>query len=433
MTIDKKENNLEEGGDFLVEESLAWIKKIFSAFPAFRDPNYRLYFAGQLVSLIGTWLQMVAQGWLVLEITHSAFWVGAVSALGSLPILVFVLFGGVIVDRFSPKRILYLTNILPMMLAFTLGFLTLFEAITLFEIAILAFLLGLVNALDIPARHTFVAHMMGKRYLASAIALNAATFNGARIIGPSFAGILIALIGIGGTFIVNAVSFLAVIASLLGIYIKAYRREEHHTLHPLLAIKEGLWYAFSRHDLRLLMIATALISIFGWSPLAILPVVIQEVFHEGVRELGYLHSATGVGAVLAAVLVSLASQRMVPKRFIIGGNILLGISLLVFSFAFTIQLGLLLMFFVGFALISQTSVINSTIQHITQDRLRGRVMSIYVLMFRGMSPVGAFTIGYLAQHVGSQSAIRMGALVVLLTSAFLYLNRKHIPANHVPS
>lgn len=406
-----------------------WFRRGLDTFPAFEDRNYRRYFLGQIISLAGSWLQVVAQGWLVFELTHSVFWVGFVSALSSLPVLFFGLFAGVIVDRFDTKKILYLTQILPMIFAGILGALTIFHVVTLFWISLLAFLLGVVNALDVPARQTFVARMMERKRLASAIVLNAAAFNSSRIIGPSLAGVAIALIGVGGTFLINAVSFIAVIFSLMLISVHAAPEEKEHP-HPIIAIKQGLMYTFSRRELRFIMIMVAVGSIFGWSYAAILPVIAADVFHRDAAGLGSLYTAVGLGALAATLLISLFLERAGPRLFIIGGNALLACSLIAFSFVHDFAMGLALMFLTGFALIAQFSVMNSVVQHAIHDSMRGRVMSIYVMMFRGMGPFGALLLGFLGEYYGPQFGMRLMALPVAATAAILVLKR-HILPQHI--
>lgn len=395
------------------------------AFPAFEDRNYRRYFTGQFISLVGSWLQIVAQGWLVFELTHSAFWVGFVAALSSLPILFFGLIAGVMVDRFSTKSILYLTQILPMIFAALLGVLTLSGTITLWQIVTLAFLFGVVNSLEAPARQTFVANMVGRQHLASAIALNAAAFNSSRVLGPSAAGILIALIGTGGTFLINAASFLAVIGSLTQIRVNAAPPRERP--QPIAAVKEGLLYTFSHRDIRLIMAIVPFASIFGWAYAAILPVIASEVFGQNAAGLGYLHTAVGLGALGATLLVSLFISRIGPRPFILGGNALIALSLFAFSFVRSFEVGLGLMFLTGLALISQFSVMNSVVQHSIRDSIRGRAMSIYVTLFRGTMPFGAFMIGYLGDYVGPQWAVRLMALPLFATLAVLIAKRRLIP------
>ena len=404
---------------------LRWFKRGLGAFPAFKERNYRIYFAGQFLSLIGSWLQVVAQGWLVFELTHSAFWVGFVTALSSLPVLFFGLIGGVVVDRFDTKKILYITQVLPMVFAAILGFLTLTGNISLLHISVLAFLLGVVNALDVPARQTFTAKMIERRSLASAIVLNSAAFNGSRIIGPSFAGLSIALIGIGGTFVVNAASFLAVIGSLVLIRADTAPPETHP--HPVAALKEGIRYTLSRRGLRLIMVTVALTSIFGWSYAAILPVIAGAVFHRGAEGLGQLYTAVGVGALCSTLLVSLFLHRLGPRPFMLGGSVLVTLALAAFSFVGRFDAGLGLMFLTGLGLMAQMSVMQTTVQHSINDAVRGRVMSIYVTMFRGMAPFGAFLIGYLGDAASPQWAIRLMALPLGITAAVLIWKRDVLP------
>lgn len=395
------------------------------AFPAFQDRNYRLYFCGQFISLAGSWLQQVAQGWLVFELTHSAFWVGFVTAMSSLPVLFFGVFAGVVVDRFNTKTLLYISQVLPMLFSAILGVLTLLGLATITNISVLALLMGFVNALDVPSRQTFTAKMMDRKHLASAIVLNAAAFNGSRIIGPSIAGICIALIGVGGTFIINAASFIAVIVSLMFIRVDASPPDTH--AHPITALKDGLSYTFSRPDLRLIMFTVACVSIFGWSYIAILPVIAGDIFHEDAAGLGHMYTAIGFGAVTTTILISLYLQRWGPARFIIGGNSAITAILLAFSFVTDFSLGLVLMFLAGLALLAQMSVMNSTVQHSIDGSLRGRVMSIYVTAFRGMSPIGAFLIGWLADILSPQWAIRLMALPLAGVTVLLVMNRRLIP------
>ena len=421
----EREDFVGEPEEIGIDESAGWIRTIQKAFPALEERNFAIYFSGQFVSLIGTWLQTIAQGWLVLQLTHSAFWVGVVSACQSLPVLLFVLFTGVIVDRMSRKKILLVTQSLSLLFALILGLLTISGYISVPAICLLAFLLGTVNALDVPARHTFIAEMMGNKNLASAIALHSAAFNGSRVIGPAVAGLLIALIGTGGTFLVNAASFLAVIASLFLIQLATTRSATHS--HPLDAIREGISYAFSRTTIRMFLIGAGIVSIFGWSYVSILPVEAEQVFHQQATGLGYLYTAAGIGALLGAILVSTYLPRTGPRTFILAGNALLGTSLFLFSFASVYWIGLICMFFLGLAFISEFSVINSTIQNMIQDQIRGRVMSIYVLMWQGMTPFGSFLMGTMAQHFGAPFAIRFGSLFVLGVAFYFFLNRTHIP------
>ncbi len=411
---------------FIAEAFSGWLGKTLRAFPAFEERNYRLYFRGQLVSLIGTWLQTVAQGWLVLELTHSAFWVGTIAALQTLPIFLFVLVGGAMVDRLPKLKVFLATQVAAMLLALILGVLTLAGVVTIWHVAVLAFLLGLVNAFDMPARQAMISIMITKKErLASAIALQAGLFNSSRVLGPAIAGILISFIGVGGTFLINAVSFGAVIASIFSMKIKEQIATSH--LHPIRAVMRGLHYAFAIPSVRLVIIASALTSIFGWSYASLLPIIAGEVFHQGAAELGYLHTATGLGAVLTAIFASLYVSRIGPRYFIIGGNALFAASLLSLSFAPGFGTALVALFFTGLALTAQFSTSNSVIQHSIEDTMRGRVMSIYALSHLGMLPFGNFMMGNLAEYFGTPIAIRIGAITMMSVVLLLFIKRKTLP------
>ena len=408
----------------LKRQKSSWRKKLSATFPALQSRNYKLYFSGQLISLIGTWLQIVAQGWLVLKLTNSAFLIGLIAALSTLPSLVFTLFGGVIVDRFPKRKILLITQSCAMVLALILGVLTLLKIITVWQIGLLAFLLGLVSAVDAPARQAFVPEIVTKDQLPSAIALNSGAFNSARVIGPGIAGILIAITGSGGAFIINGISYIAVIIALLNMRLLTsikYKRQ-----HAVTAIKEGLNYSFTHPVIRTLIILTGISSVFGWSYTTLMPLIAQNKFHLGAAGLGYLYVATGLGALLATVFISVFAKRISPVIFIIGGNMLFAISLLLFSNITGFHIALVLLFFAGFGLICQFSTINTTIQSLVKDEFRGRVMSIYVLMFLGLSPFGNFEVGWLSEKWGTDFAISLGAVIVFTSGLTVYLARNKI-------
>lgn len=404
--------------------SPTWLRRIRDSFPAFRERNFRLYFNGQLISMIGTWLQTVAQGWLVLELTHSAFWVGMIAALNMLPVIFFSLLGGVIVDRLDKRKILLSTQVVSMALAAILGFLAVLHVVNLLEIAILAILLGAVNALDLPARQAFVAEIIRRENLSSAIALNSATFNASRVIGPAIAGWLIALIGTGGAFLVNAASFIAAIISLTLIHFDRKHLAESHP-HPFLAIKAGLHYAFTHSNIRLFLIAASVVSLFGFSYTSILPAITEQVFHRGAEGLGYLYTASGLGAMVAAILISFFSKRFGERLFIVGGNFMLGIALLLFSYAMRLETGFLFSFFIGLSFALEFTMINSTILNMIDDSMRGRVMSIFVLMFMGAMPIGSFAMGYAADRIGFHYTILIGSIGVLLMGLILLFNKNN--------
>ncbi|HEY8690158.1 MAG TPA: MFS transporter [Chitinophagaceae bacterium] len=405
-----------------------WVKTLSSTFPALQSRNYKLYFSGQLFSLIGTWLQIVAEGWLVLKLTNSAFLIGLVAALATLPSLLFTLFGGVIVDRFPKRKILLITQSCAMVLALLYGILTLINVITIWEIGLLAFLLGLVAAVDAPARQAFVSEIVNRNQLPSAIALNSGAFNSARVVGPAIAGILIAITGPGGAFIANGISYIAVIVALLNMRLK--KRPVYKKQNAFIAIKAGLSYSFSHPVIRTLIILTGISSIFGWSYTTLMPYIAHNKFHLDAAGLGSLYVATGLGALLATLIISVFSKKASPIVFIVGGNMLFAVSLLLFSNITNLHIALVLLFIAGFGLISQFSTINTTIQSLVKDEFRGRVMSIYVLMFLGLAPIGNFEVGWLSEKLGTDFAISCGAVIVFLSGLTVFLARHRIREAH---
>lgn len=393
-------------------------EKFTTVFPALKSKNFRLYFASQLISLIGTWLQIIAQSWLVLELTHSAFMVGLVSALSFLPLLLFSLFGGVIVDRFPKKELLIFTQASSMVLALILGTLAVLGLINVWIVAVLAFLLGVVNALDMPARQAFTVELVGKEHIPSAIALNMGVFNAARVVGPAIAGFLIARFGNGGAFILNGLSFIAPIIALMLMKIQSVIPTVHP--HPLQAIKEGLSYTFNHPVIKDIIIFAAVFSIFGFSYITILPVMAQNIFHKDASGLGIMYTFSGLGSLLGIVLISLLVKKFKETHLIFGGTVVFALAVIAFSFTNDFNLGLATLFIQGVSLSFPFALINSAIQHHVDDRVRGRVMSIYTLAFLGMQPFGSFQIGFLAEHLGSQMAIRIGAIISFAAGIWLF-------------
>ncbi len=420
----EEEYLVSESPEISVGENTSWIKQVASAFPALQNRDYKAYFSGQLISLIGTWLQIVSQGWLVLQLTNSALQIGIIAALSTLPSLFLTLFGGVIVDQFPKKKILLATQTASMILAFTLGTLTLTGVVTVWMIGVCAFLLGIVTAIDSPARQAFISEIVTKEQLPSAIALNSGIFNAARVIGPSVAGVLIALIGTGGAFIVNGFSYIAVLIALL--WMKVQFPTERRKLHAISAIKEGLSYSFTHPIIRTLIIFTGVSSVFGWSYTTVMPLIAQNTFHLGAAGLGYLYAASGLGSLLATLLIATFSKKISPEFFILGGSILFAISLILFSYTSHLLIGLILLFLTGLGLLSQFAMMNTVIQSLVSSELRGRVISIYILMFIGLTPVGNIAAGWMAEHVGTAITMRIGAIIILIFSTVVLYYRNKI-------
>lgn len=424
-----EEHIIEESLEIAVGETPGWTDRFLDVFPALRHRNYKLYFSGQFISMIGDWVERVAQGWLVLELTNSALWVGAVAASGTVPTLLFGLFGGALVDRFPKRSIIFITQSISMLLAFILGALTILGIVQVWHVMLLAFLFGCVHAIDAPARHAFVPEMVGKEDLHSAISLNSGIFNSARVIGPAIGGFLIATTGTGGAFFLNGASYIAVLAALRMMNVQ--ETVHAHPSHPLRAVQEGLVYAASHPLIRTLLLFVGVIGVFGWPYTTILPVIAKQTLHAGPEVLGYLYSAAGLGALISVVVVSAFGKKANPMFFIIGGNMLFCVALAAFSGMTTLGAALPFLFLAGMGLLAQNSTINITIQHFVEDKYRGRVMSMYTLMFMGMTFLGSLQIGFFAEHFGTAFAIRLGIGVVFLAGTFLFLNRKRLDRAHV--
>lgn len=418
-----------ESPELSVGDSPGWSGKLRSSFPAFKSRNYQLYFFGQLFSLVGTWLQIVAEGWLIYQLTKSAFYVGLDAAASTIPTLFLSLFGGVIVDRYPKKIILICTQVASMVLAFTLGILTVMGVITVWEIIALAFLLGVVNAIDGPARQAYVTELIdSKKSLSSAIALNAGMFNAARVIGPSIAGILIASVGTGVTFMLNGISYIAVIVALW--FIKTPMTVGQSLLRPFHAIAEGLRYSYHHQIIKTLIILSGVVSIFGWSYSTVMPVIANQIFHMDATGLGYLYAVAGLGALTGTFFVSAASKQTNPISYIIAGNLLFSTSLIVFSFVTNVWVACVLLFLIGLGLVSQYALTNAVIQHQVDDAMRGRVLSLYTLVFLGFAPLGSLEIGLMSEHLGPQMAIRINAVLAVCFGLFLFSKRKRFIVPH---
>lgn len=388
-------------------------------FPALKHENYRYYFSGQLISLIGTWLQTVAQGWLVYELTKSPFLVGLIGAIQFLPILIFGIIGGVLADRFNKRRLLIFTQAVSLVLALILGTLTILGLINIWIIGILAFLLGLINAIDTPARQSFAIDLVGREHLHSAIALNIGSFNSARVIGPAVAGFLIAKLGVGVTFILNGLTFLGPLIALILMKLNLAPSKIHHQ-HPVLSIKIGLHYAYRHPIIKVLLLFTIVYSIFGFSYTTMLPVIADRVFHQSAFGLGLLFSSAGLGAVFGTILVSLLYYKFSPKKLLLGGSFLFTISLFTFALTSNFTFALIILFFSGVGFASQMALINTTIQNNVENHLRGRVMSIFTTCLLGMQPIGNLQIGYISEHFGARIAISLGATIIFLFATYLY-------------
>jgi MFS family permease len=386
--------------------------------------DFRLFWLGQVISNTGSWMQSIAQAWLVLRITDSPLALGSVTMLQALPVLLLGLFGGVIADRFPKRKLLLFTQTTMMVQAFVLGILTLFGWIQLWEIYVLALSLGTLNALDNPTRQTLVAELVPSEDLPNAVALNSLSFNTSRLIGPAVGGVTIAAVGVSGCFLINAASFLGVVASMLMISARpGVVGPEKRRAAILSQIGEGLKYAFATPDVLFVVILMAAIGCFGYNFQTILPLIAQYVLHADAASFGLLTSSMAIGSVGSALMM--ASRGNVTRRRIFIGA--LGFSILLFSvpFASTWVVLIPLLIALGAFSILFGSSANVHLQTVTPPALRGRVMSIYTLLFLGSTPIGSMVVGTLAEQQGVQTAIaEMAVLCIVGTlGGLLYLIR----------
>lgn len=379
---------------------------------ALKHRNFQLFFSGQLISLVGTWMQSVAQSWLVYRMTGSSLLLGAVGFASQFPVFLVAPLGGIVADRMNRHRVVIGTQIASMVLAGILAGLTLSGKVQVWHIFVLAALLGVVNAFDIPGRQAFLVDMVGKEDLMNAIALNSSMFNGARIIGPAIAGILVAKIGEGWCFFANAVSYIAVIVGLVMMRVQA-RALSTAAGSPLAHILEGFRWVRETGPIRALLLLLGLVSLVAMPYTVLMPVFADKVLHGGARGLGILMGATGVGALLGALtLASRTGVRGLGRwvAYSCGG---FGVSLILFAFSrnFWLSVGLLLP--VGFCMMLQMSSSNTLIQAMVPDELRGRVMALYSMMFMGMAPFGALLGGAIADRLGAPVTVAVGAVASL--------------------
>ena len=374
---------------------------------ALRHRNFQLFFAGQLISLVGTWMQTVAQSWLVYRMTNSAFLLGAVGFASQIPVFIMAPIGGIVADRFRRQRVVIATQVMSMILAAILAGLTLSHRIQVWQIMVLAALLGVVNAFDIPARQAFLIDMVGREDLMNAIALNSSMFNGARIIGPAVAGILVASIGEGWCFFANAVSYIAVIVGLLLMRIQ-HAAKLATSGSPLENIREGFAFALGKGPFRLILLLLGLVSFVGMPYAVLMPVFADQILHGGARGLGILMGATGIGALLgAASLAARVGVKGLGKLigFCAGG---FGFSLIFFAFSKIFWLSTVLLLPVGFFMMVQMASSNTLIQTMVPDKLRGRIIAVYSMMFMGMAPFGALSAGTVAHRLGAPWTVALG-------------------------
>jgi MFS family permease len=383
---------------------------------SFRHRNYQLFFGGQLISLTGTWMQQIAQSWLVYRLTKSSELLGLVSFASQIPVFLFAAFGGAVADRGHRHRIIVWTQTSAMALAFVLAALTLTGTVRVWHLFVLASLLGLVNAFDIPARQAFMVEMVGREDLMNAIALNSSMVNGARVVGPAVAGAVIAAVGEGWCFLLNGVSYIAVIAGLLLMNVPRIDRLPS-TRSAIADILEGFTYVGRTAPIRAVLILLGIVSITAMPYSVLMPVVAGEILHGGARTLGLLTGASGVGALIGAL--SLAARRGVKGlgRWIAVSTVAFGLSLLLFAWSSSLWLSIAALVAVGGTMMAQMAASNTAVQTMAPDALRGRVMAVYSMMFMGMAPFGALFAGAVAERISAPITIAVGGIVSIVAGS----------------
>jgi MFS family permease len=380
---------------------------------AFRHRNYRLFFAGQLISLTGTWMQSVAESWLVYRLTGSSALLGVSAFATQIPVFLFATIGGTVADRSNRHRILIFTQSVSMVLPFILAMLTLTHHVQVWHVFVLAACLGVVNAFDIPARQAFVLDLVGREDLVNAIALNSSMVNGARIIGPSVAGLLVAAVGEGWCFLLNSISYIAVITGLLLMRIEARvaRQSGRSAWRDTL---EGFAFVGRTAPVRALLLLLGAVSFAGMPYAVLMPVFAQSILHGGAQTLGVLMGCSGLGALAGALTLATRGGVRGLGRWVLMAAASFGAFLIVFSLSRTFWLSAVLLVPVGASMMVQMASSNTLIQSMVPDALRGRVMAVYSMMFMGMAPFGALWAGWVAERIGAPLTVATGGIVCLV-------------------
>jgi MFS family permease len=394
--------------------------RVKTVFRSLRYRNYRLFFSGQSISLIGTWMQRIALPWVVYHMTGSAFLLGVVGFAGQIPTFLLSPIAGVITDRWSRYRVLLATQVLSMLQAGLLAWLSLAGKLDIWHIVVLSIVLGCINAFDVPSRHSFVIEMVEKKEdMGNAIALNSMMFNGARLIGPSVAGLMLSVTGEGICFLINALSYLFVIASLMAMNVprKQARKSESQIFREL---KEGFAYTFGFSPIKHLILLLGIVSLMGMSYNVLMPVFAKEILHGGSHTYGFLMGAAGSGALLGALF--LASRETVIRlgRLIPAAAALAGSGLIFLAISTHFVVSVVLMVFIGLGMMLHTAASNTILQTITDDDMRGRVMSFYTMAIMGTAPFGSLLAGGLAKLVGTPATIFIGGISCVAGALLFY-------------
>ena len=387
--------------------------KVSHALRALRSRNYRLFVAGQLVSLIGTWMQMVAQAWLIYRLTGSAVLLGVAGFAAQIPVFVLAPLGGVIADRLDRRRVLIVAQSAMMVLALVLAALTFTEIVQVWQIFTLAALLGVANAFDIPARQSFVIQMVGRDDLPNAIAINSGMVNGARLVGPAVAGAIVAVVGEAWCFLINGTSYVGVIAALMLMQVPGEGNAPRAAISAWASVVEGFTFSWHTRPIRALLLLLGLVSLMGMPYTVLMPIFADRVLGGGPYAYGFLMSAAGLGALAASGLLTMRRSLSGLGQWIAMSAAGFGVCLLFFSISRSLWLSAALLVPAGFFMILGMAASNTLIQAMVPDRLRGRVMAVYSMMFMGMAPVGALLAGALAAPVGAPATVAFGGAACL--------------------
>lgn len=390
-----------------------------SPFASLRHRNYRLFFTGQTISLIGTWMQSLGQGWLVLQLTNSAFAVGLVSALGSLPVLLFSLPAGVYVDRTNKHRVVMVAQSLLLVLALVLGILAARHDVAPWQVGLIATLVGLVFAFEVPARQSFMVDLVGRDDLMNAIALNSSAFNATRVLGPALAGLLISAVGVAVCFLLNAASYVAVIVGLARMKLPPHPPAES-TTNGWERFKEGARFAIGDRRIRALIIMTAILSVFGFPYVVLMPVFARDVLHVGALGFGLLTASIGVGALVSALGLAVLGPRMRKGRIIQWAGPVFALAVGAFALSRWFPLAMLALAMSGVAMVLENAVTNTLLQTLTPDALRGRVMGFWTFVFVGFAPIGSLQVGLMAGRFGAPAAVAIGAAVCFVSAVVMW-------------
>ena len=389
-------------------------------FAALKHYNYRLWFGGQVVSLVGTWMQSTAQGYLIYQITRSPFYLGLVGFVGGAPSLLFTLFGGVIADRLPRRKLLVITQTCMIILAFILAALTFTHTVKPWHVLVLAFLLGVANAFDAPARTSFVLELVSRESMTNAIALNSTMFNIATVVGPSVAGLTYAAIGPAWCFTLNGLSFIAVIVALLLMRIQLQAQPVRRTA-ALAELGEGIRYVLKNRMILSLILSVGIVSIFGIGMMNLLPAWATTVLHGDVTTNGWLVSARGLGSMISALMLAYWGVRKLRGRLWTAGAFVMPVMLFIFAWIRVVPLSLLTLLGVGWGFMMVTNNSQAVVQSLVPDKLRGRVMGVYTLVFFGSMPIGALLAGSLAGKIGEPLTVMSGAVLLMVMAVLAWI------------